>query len=162
MLVSLVPLVLALQSCQWTASGEISAILATWIMEVWRSITTSTSNRLIKMLTLKNLHLLYLLDGWYLVLYHNCDIDDPFSMYWACGSSTVLWTCESPASVVHRIGMNCAWNISKVFLIFCMINTVSARRVRLLELHHAVSQQFSGISGWSAPVSVSPKECSQL
>ena len=85
-----------------------------------------------------------------------------FAMYWTCEISTVFCTSESHASVMHHNGMNCACGIWTVFWIFWMIGTVSASQVRLLELLHATSQQSSGFSGWSAPVSVSPWRCSQI
>ena len=70
-----------------------------WLVGTCLCLSSGTSIP-IKMLALRYLsRLLYRLDGWYLVLYHNWEIDDHVNVQ-ELGKFTAFWISEAQATVM--------------------------------------------------------------
>ena len=128
----------------WTSgtSTDLWRCIATfWIIETLSLRHHKHVSHSIKMMTVKNIHLLLLcLERWYLALHHNWDIDDPASVLdlWDLHGLLhfrITSTCHAsqrPRPPPHP--RTASGSISTVVWTSWMIGTVSAQRVHLIEL----------------------------
>ena len=128
----------------WTSgtSTDLWRCIATfWIIETLSLHHHKHVSHSIKMMTVKNLHLLLLcLERWYLALHHNWDIDDPASVLdlWDLHGllhfriTSTCYASQRPRPPPHP--RTAPGSISTVVWTSWMMGTVSAQQIHLIEL----------------------------